>query len=59
MVIYNHRSNLKRIINGTENKLSFKKKEATVEKEVKKETVENKETEIETAAIEENKEENK
>ncbi len=59
LVIYNHRSNLKRIINGTENKLSFKKKEATVEKEVKKETVENKETEIETAAIEENKEENK
>ena len=59
LVIYNHRSNLKRIINGTENKLSFKKKEATVEKEVKNETVENKETEIETAAIEENKEENK
>ena len=27
LVIFNHRSNLKRIINGTENKLSFKKKE--------------------------------
>lgn len=26
-VIFNHRSNVKRIINGTENKLSFKKKE--------------------------------
>lgn len=26
-VIYNHRSNVKRIMNGTENKLSFKKKE--------------------------------
>ncbi len=64
LVIYNHRSNLKRIINGTENKLSFKKKEATVKKE---EPVENKKTEkveekIETVnetAIEENKEENK
>ena len=64
LVIYNHRSNLKRIINGTENKLSFKKKEATVKKE---ESVENKKTEkveekIETVnetAIEENKEENK
>ena len=64
LVIYNHRSNLKRIINGTENKLSFKKKEATGKKE---EPVENKKTEkveekIETVnetAIEENKEENK
>ena len=26
-VIFNHRANLKRIMTGTENKLSFKKKE--------------------------------
>ena len=31
LVIFNHRSNLKRIINGTENKLSFKKKENKIE----------------------------
>ena len=37
-VIFNHRSNLKRILNGTENKLNFKKKEEKVEvKEDKKE----------------------
>ena len=30
LVIFNHRSNLKRIMNGTENKLSFKKKEESV-----------------------------
>ena len=35
-VIFNHRSNLKRILNGTENKLNFKKKEEKVE-EVKEE----------------------
>lgn len=33
LVIFNHRSNLKRIINGTENKLSFKKKDESTEKE--------------------------
>ena len=27
IVLYNHRSNIKRILNGTENKLSFKKKD--------------------------------
>ncbi len=26
-IIFNHRTNVKRILNGTENKLSFKKKE--------------------------------
>ena len=39
IVIFNHRSNLKRIFNGTENRLSFKKKEekpeTTEEKEAK------------------------
>ena len=52
IVIFNHRSNLKRIIAGTENKLSFKKKEEKTEKEeveaedVKQEVVEeNKESE--------------
>lgn len=41
-VIFNHRSNLKRILNGTENKLNFsKKKEEKTEKaeEAKKEEV--------------------
>ena len=32
-VIFNHRTNVKRIINGTENKLSFKKKEENMEGE--------------------------
>lgn len=43
LVIFNHRSNLKRIMTGTENKLSFKKKTETVD-EVKTEekTEENK-----------------
>ena len=31
IVIFNHRSNLVRIINGNENKLSFKKKDSTSE----------------------------
>ena len=31
IVLFNHRTNIKRIINGTENKLSFKKKEVTAE----------------------------
>lgn len=47
LVIFNHRSNLKRIINGTENRLSFKKKEndseekeeSNTEKEENSETV--------------------
>ena len=55
LVIFNHRSNLKRIINGTENKLGSKKKETVENKEVKKEEL----TDKETANIEENKEENK
>ena len=33
-VIFNHRSNLKRILNGTENKLNFKKKEEKTEEKV-------------------------
>ena len=32
-IIFNHRSNVKRILNGTENKLSFKKKEEKMEEE--------------------------
>ena len=42
IVIFNHRSNLKRIFNGTENRLSFKKKEEKVENKVE-EVKENKE----------------
>lgn len=38
LVIFNHRSNLKRIMNGTENKLSFKKKTEGIE--IKKEKTE-------------------
>lgn len=34
-IIFNHRSNVKRILNGTENKLSFKKKEENMEEENK------------------------
>lgn len=30
-IIFNHRTNVKRILNGTENKLSFKKKEEKIE----------------------------
>lgn len=40
LVIFNHRSNLKRIMSGTENKLSFKKKDTTSEKNQDKEQVE-------------------
>ena len=46
IVIFNHRTNLKRIINGTENKLNFKKKENASEEnkeEVKEENNENSE----------------
>lgn len=43
LVIFNHRTNLKRIINGTENKLNFKKKETKTDTEEKTENVENKE----------------
>ena len=32
-IIFNHRSNVKRILNGAENKLSFKKKEEKMEEE--------------------------
>lgn len=32
LVIFNHRANVKRIMDGTENRLSFKKKESTEEK---------------------------
>ena len=50
IVIFNHRSNLKRIIAGTENKLSFKKKEEKTEKE------EVKTEEVKQEVVEENKE---
>ena len=44
IVVFNHRSNLKRIFNGTENRLSFKKKEESKEenKETKAEVKEEK-----------------
>ena len=48
LVIFNHRSNLKRIINGTENKLNFKKKETKTESEENTKTVENEENKEET-----------
>lgn len=35
LVIFNHRTNLKRIISGTENKLNFSKKESSVENDDK------------------------
>ena len=54
-VIYNHRSNLKRILNGTENKLGSKKKEAA--EEPKKE--EPKKEEVKEEVKEEKKEEEK
>ena len=50
LVIFNHRSNLKRIINGTENKLNFKKKE---EKEAQEEKIENVENAAENEETEE------
>lgn len=56
LVIYNHRSNLKRIINGTENKLNFKKKETKTETEEKTESVESEENKEET--VENNNTEN-
>ena len=43
LVIFNHRSNLKRIMSGTENKLSFKKK--TEENKSEKEEAQEKEVE--------------
>ncbi len=53
LVIFNHRSNLKRIINGTENKLNFKKKEtkndSEEKEEVAEETVENNNVENENS----------
>ena len=48
LVIFNHRSNLKRIINGTENKLNFKKKETKNDSEEKTENVETLENKVET-----------
>ena len=69
IVIFNHRSNIKRIMSGTENKLSFKKKEenkeekAEAKKEAKKEEPkqEEKKEEVkkEESKTEEVKEENK
>ena len=56
LVIFNHRSNLKRIINGTENKLNFKKKETKTESAEKTEIVENAENKEET--VENNNAEN-
>lgn len=58
LVIFNHRSNLKRIINGTENKLGSKKKEDAINKDLKEEKVEEKVemTEVEESEkVEENK----
>ena len=59
LVIFNHRSNLKRIINGTENKLGSKKKETTTNKEVKEEVkVETKKEENSEEKVEEKVKEN-
>lgn len=56
LVIFNHRSNLKRIINGTENKLGAKKKENTINSNDVKETEKVETTEIEVSEkVEENK----
>ena len=43
LVIFNHRTNLKRIINGTENKLNFKKKDKTSEENSEEKNDEKKE----------------
>ena len=56
LVIFNHRSNLKRIINGTENKLSFKKKENKVDADEKDSDVKTEENKDEAKT--ENKESN-
>ena len=48
LVIFNHRSNLKSIINGTENKLNFKKKETKTDSEENTNSVENVENNEET-----------
>lgn len=48
LVIFNHRSNLKRIINGTENKLSFKKKDVSTKTEEKVEENVKTENEVKT-----------
>ena len=32
LILFNHRSNIQRILNGTENKLNFKQQENTEEK---------------------------
>ena len=55
LVIFNHRTNLKRIINGTENKLNFKKKDKNSE-ENKEKSEETKE-EVKEEVKEENSEE--
>ena len=58
LVIFNHRTNLKRIINGTENKLNFKKKESKTDTEEKTENVENKDETVENEDVkDENSEE--
>lgn len=64
LVIFNHRTNLKRIIAGTENRLSFKKKEEKVEVKDEKNSegnkAENQENNSEEKTVElENEENNK
>ena len=66
IVVFNHRSNLKRIFNGTENRLSFKKKDEEnkdkkeeVKKEEKAEKVEKVEEVEEVKEVKETKEETK
>ena len=51
LVIFNHRSNLKRILSGTENRLSFKKKAPEEEKTESKEPEEIKPEEIKVEEI--------
>ena len=57
-VIFNHRQNLKRIIDGTENRLSFKKKEVEGKVENETTTVEKEIPEIKVESKEDNKEKN-
>ena len=54
IVIFNHRSNLKRIINGTENKLNFKKNKNQTDSEEENENIESENKNEENAEKAEN-----
>ena len=57
IVIFNHRTNIKRLIAGTENKISFKKKDKEEKKEESKEETKNEIKEEVPEKVEEVKEE--